>query len=481
MEFLAGDVIRNISNYLLTPKDLIHLRCVSRDVLGCFDPGCQLVESEYFAWFRIACNQRVSILWNFTLYDSLRDSCLKRLLSELSELVSCSRIYDLRQEVHSLVAFQLHQYLSRFPSSEISMRLEKETINDALSFAVQHGNAHTVSLLTNAIETIQSPLLFSYIARLGERYDRSIEANIIQILWRSRPVPLKPPIDPGELLKLPDRLLRILVKEGFPLDGLSFDDILFSPVECSSRFLRSILSKHRDKGRVVADAAYTLAAVQSGDLKRLKALIEHNAKISPEDCLIQARSVRIMKFLIEKFSLDINLRVGSRTLLSEISGLGDPKLLRSVLGLGLETGGLNGYRALLSSIGLESVTMLLLSHGADINFAPTSRKETILHVACQTKVVTCGYIEFLLKNGANVNAVDVSGTTPLMTSVSLDRLDVTGVLLRYGAIVDLIDFQGDSAISIAESLDLHAQLDLLHARTHKSQQIKRRKKNTYYV
>jgi ankyrin repeat protein len=153
-----------------------------------------------------------------------------------------------------------------------------------------------------------------------------------------------------------------------------------------------------------------------------------------------------------------------------------------VLGLGVETGGLNGYLALIASIGQECVTTMLLSHGANINFSPTSQKQTILHVACQQKALVCGYIEFLLKHGANVNAVDVSGTTPLMTSVSLDRLDLTSILLKYGATVDLIDNQGDSALSIAESLGLQSQIDFLQAAMGKSSpNCKRRRKNTYNV
>jgi hypothetical protein len=60
----------------------------------------------------------------------------------------------------------------------------------------------------------------------------------------------------------------------------------------------------------------------------------------------------------------------------------------------------------------------LIEHGADVNAVTRPRKETPLHLACCAGVVTnLDFVELLLEEGADPNAPDYLGQTPLMYTV----------------------------------------------------------------
>ncbi|ORX62071.1 ankyrin [Hesseltinella vesiculosa] len=48
-------------------------------------------------------------------------------------------------------------------------------------------------------------------------------------------------------------------------------------------------------------------------------------------------------------------------------------------------------------------------------------------------------VQILLENGANVNAQNESGQTPLLYAASKNRLDIAKVLLNHGADVNLVN------------------------------------------
>jgi hypothetical protein len=60
----------------------------------------------------------------------------------------------------------------------------------------------------------------------------------------------------------------------------------------------------------------------------------------------------------------------------------------------------------------------LMEHGANVNVLSNPQGETPLHKACYSTVVTnLDFIQLLLKEGADPNAQDHSGTTPLMCTI----------------------------------------------------------------
>jgi len=87
--------------------------------------------------------------------------------------------------------------------------------------------------------------------------------------------------------------------------------------------------------------------------------------------------------------------------------------------------------------GNTNVASVLLSHGANVN-AKDGEGKTPLHFAAQQG--TSRAVEFLLKNGADANAKDNKGVTPLSLTKIRNRgreiekrKDIADLLRKYGA------------------------------------------------
>jgi ankyrin repeat protein len=105
--------------------------------------------------------------------------------------------------------------------------------------------------------------------------------------------------------------------------------------------------------------------------------------------------------------------------------------------------GKQSYRILLrvycmmDSIGMSNVCLLLAQHGADVN-AHDSLGMTPLHVAVNTFHPTeC--VTLVSELGADVNAVDHNGHSPLFIAVSQNAVDMVSFLLQSGATPDKQD------------------------------------------
>ena len=73
---------------------------------------------------------------------------------------------------------------------------------------------------------------------------------------------------------------------------------------------------------------------------------------------------------------------------------------------------------------------------------------SLLHKAPQLEAsVEC--VEVLIKQGADVNAMNRNNQTALFTSLAYDRFDITEVLFRHNPRVDLIDANGNSVLDLA--------------------------------
>lgn len=113
-----------------------------------------------------------------------------------------------------------------------------------------------------------------------------------------------------------------------------------------------------------------------------------------------------------------------------------------------------GYTPLMGAARGESLEVIqfLLSHGAQAAL-PDKRGFTALHwvvaqpVSDASRQVAC--LRALIKAGANPNAANEEGTTPLMTAVWFGCCDATRELLRCGADRLLRDNKGKSAKDLA--------------------------------
>ena len=100
---------------------------------------------------------------------------------------------------------------------------------------------------------------------------------------------------------------------------------------------------------------------------------------------------------------------------------------------------------------LEMVETLLAS-GANVHAVDSRNGMTPLHYACELYMPKCS--ELLISRGANVNAMDQNGNTPLSTCVFYWQkgLDNIRCLVRHGADVNTCNLHGVSPLSLARSM-----------------------------
>jgi len=115
---------------------------------------------------------------------------------------------------------------------------------------------------------------------------------------------------------------------------------------------------------------------------------------------------------------------------------------------------LNGTKDLNSDFKLESILHyainnsednyfktieLLINSGADINSHHSEFSETPLHKLCARINPKIDVITMLLKKGAEVNAINISGKTPLFYCSFNYSVELLNLLVKYGADINIKD------------------------------------------
>src|SRR5262249_15256977 len=103
-------------------------------------------------------------------------------------------------------------------------------------------------------------------------------------------------------------------------------------------------------------------------------------------------------------------------------------------------------RLLLAARG-ASMVELLGAYGADVN--ANSRNGLLTPLMLAARRGDAGAVRALLESGADVNAIDSTGTTALMGAAEVGSPDVVRLLLAAGALYQVSNSQGYTALQTA--------------------------------
>ena len=158
--------------------------------------------------------------------------------------------------------------------------------------------------------------------------------------------------------------------------------------------------------------------------------------------MIGSRRAALQRYARETLERDPDLaheRHAGRTLLHAASAHGDSALVELLLSLGLDPAAQDGGgHSPLYSLGNEcqvpgagAIVRILTRAGADVNAADGVKHCTPLHMAARRGNVEIA--EALIDSGANIEARDSLGDTPLRRAVNCNKHAVAALLLSKGA------------------------------------------------
>jgi hypothetical protein len=94
---------------------------------------------------------------------------------------------------------------------------------------------------------------------------------------------------------------------------------------------------------------------------------------------------------------------------------------------------------------------LALSHGVDVNYRMGHSRRTMLHTACRDGDIK--KVAYLIERGANLNAVDAQGSTPLHLAMQppsvFHPLEIVSTLIVSGCKVNIQDKHGHTPLHLA--------------------------------
>ncbi|GFN79731.1 ankyrin [Plakobranchus ocellatus] len=201
-------------------------------------------------------------------------------------------------------------------------------------------------------------------------------------------------------------------------------------------------------------------AIISGSIETVEAFLNRGAKLNlPCSCsksvLVVALTflktpdlMKMVRFLAEK-GANVNRSFGDYSPLL-VASLKRPDIVPCLLQNGAdvnEVGDLEGNTSLTaalcnyrSSTHCRSIVETLLSASADPN-KTNNRGQAALHLSPDTEIAS-----LLIQAGADLEARDGRGKTPLLTAADRHRTDIINVLYHYGADMAAVDNEGNSAL-----------------------------------
>lgn len=102
----------------------------------------------------------------------------------------------------------------------------------------------------------------------------------------------------------------------------------------------------------------------------------------------------------------------------------------------------------------ENILLAMLKEGVDINAAAYFDEAPVIKIANNAATLSANIeqLQFLVKNGADLNIKNSQSNTPLMLAVIKNNIDMVRALLDAGADTSITDNKGRTAKEIGQSL-----------------------------
>lgn len=91
-----------------------------------------------------------------------------------------------------------------------------------------------------------------------------------------------------------------------------------------------------------------------------------------------------------------------------------------------------------------NVIEILINNGADINKTDVQHQSLLHHAVINPQYVSLDFIKYLVEQGANINAQDDNGNTPLFTAFGLKNKKAVEALIKLGADTNIQANDGSS-------------------------------------
>jgi len=247
-----------------------------------------------------------------------------------------------------------------------------------------------------------------------------------------------------------DAAARLLRKGADPnvRDRWGHETPLIDAISAGNAKLTTLLLTHG------ADSNYTnidgktplMAAAGYGDIGLVRQLLKAGAKVDA----------------VESHHLPPELArdVSGKTVLMWAAESRNPNVVALLLGKGADPNARdsNGDNVLVHAAASSGAVYLLLKHGAKLD----KTRDSYAVLSSAARAHNSASVSMFLKAGADPNAADEVGFTPLMDAAMDDQTAIIVQLMDHGAHVDSRDHGGDTALTLAAYHGAVNAIDYLH-------------------